>query len=149
MAEIRPIEWSEGSLKLLDQTKLPLQRVVVDVSSWRQAAEAIKTMQVRGAPAIGGGQSAEVTCPALSETNNILISGLIRLHLEAIASFDGGQVFAELQDIETEDDNSESQDQNQPQVDPNQHQVVPNQPPVDPNLPQAPEESEEDNANPQ
>ena len=54
-----------------------------------------------GAPAIGGGQSAEVTCPALSETNNILISGLIRLHLEAIASFDGGQVFAELQDIET------------------------------------------------
>ena len=53
MAEIRPIEWSEGSLKLLDQTKLPLQRVVVDVSSWRQAAEAIKTMQVRGAPAIG------------------------------------------------------------------------------------------------
>ena len=59
------------------------------------------------------------------------------------------QLEEKLQHIETEDDNSESQDPNQPQVDPNQHQVVPNQPPVDPNLPQAPEESEEDNANPQ
>ena len=54
-----------------------------------------------GAPVVGGGQSVEIMCPALSETNNTLISGLIRLHLEAIASFDGGQIFAELQDIET------------------------------------------------
>ena len=54
-----------------------------------------------GAPVVGGGQSVEIICPAISETNNTLISGLIRLHLEAIASFDGGQIFAELQDIET------------------------------------------------
>ena len=53
MVEIRPIEWSAGTLKLLDQTKLPLQQVILDVGSWRQAAEAIRSMQVRGAPAIG------------------------------------------------------------------------------------------------
>ena len=54
-----------------------------------------------GAPAVGGGQTVTTTCSALSETEDIHISGLIRLHLEAIASFDGGQIFAELTDSET------------------------------------------------
>jgi hypothetical protein len=54
-----------------------------------------------GAPAVGGGQSVTTTCSALSETEDILISGLVRLHLEAIASFDGGQIFAELTDSQT------------------------------------------------
>tara|TARA_B110000003_G_scaffold180068_1_gene179313 strand:- start:135 stop:1946 length:1812 start_codon:yes stop_codon:yes gene_type:complete len=54
-----------------------------------------------GAPAVGGGQSVITTCSALSETEDTLISGLIRLHLEAVASFDGGQIFAELKDSQT------------------------------------------------
>jgi putative CocE/NonD family hydrolase len=36
-----------------------------------------------GAPVVGGGQTVTTTCSALSETEDILISGLIRLHLEA------------------------------------------------------------------
>ena len=54
-----------------------------------------------GAPVVGGGQTVTTTCSALSETNDILISGLIRLHLEAVATMDGGQIFAELRDSET------------------------------------------------
>tara|TARA_B100000900_G_scaffold363288_1_gene337179 strand:- start:21949 stop:23763 length:1815 start_codon:yes stop_codon:yes gene_type:complete len=54
-----------------------------------------------GLPVIGGGQTVTTTCSALSETDDILISGLIRLHLEAVATMDGGQVFAELRDSET------------------------------------------------
>ena len=52
-AEIRPIQWEDGVLKLLDQTRLPLEQVTVEVSDYRQAVVAIRDMQVRGAPAIG------------------------------------------------------------------------------------------------
>jgi predicted acyl esterase len=54
-----------------------------------------------GAPAVGGGQTVTTTCSAISETEDIMISGLIRLHLEAVATMDGGQIFAELRDSET------------------------------------------------
>lgn len=51
--EIRPIRWVGGKLELLDQTKLPQEEVVLEVTRYRDAVEAIRTMQVRGAPAIG------------------------------------------------------------------------------------------------
>lgn len=51
--EIRPIVWSGENLELLDQTRLPREEVTVRVSTYQQAIEAIRTMQVRGAPAIG------------------------------------------------------------------------------------------------
>ena len=53
-----------------------------------------------GAPVVGGGQIVTVECPALSESE-IHISGLVSLHLLAVATFDGGQVFIEMQDSET------------------------------------------------
>jgi len=51
--EIRTLEWKKGKLFLLDQTKLPLREIYVSCSSHREVAAAIKTMIVRGAPAIG------------------------------------------------------------------------------------------------
>ena len=53
MNEIRPIEWANGTLRLLDQTRLPSEEVVVEVHGYRDAVDAIKEMRVRGAPAIG------------------------------------------------------------------------------------------------
>ena len=53
MNEIRPIEWANGTLRLLDQTRLPSEEVIVEARGYREAVNAIKTMQVRGAPAIG------------------------------------------------------------------------------------------------
>ncbi len=53
MNEIRPIEWANGTLRLLDQTRLPSEEVIVEVHGYLEAVNAIKTMQVRGAPAIG------------------------------------------------------------------------------------------------
>ena len=38
---------------LLDQTKLPTVKFYVHCTDWRQVAEAIKMLRVRGAPAIG------------------------------------------------------------------------------------------------
>lgn len=45
---------SDGwSVEILDQTRLPHEIGIVTLSTWRAAAEAIVTMQVRGAPLIG------------------------------------------------------------------------------------------------
>lgn len=57
---------------------------------------------VQGLPVVGGGiQTTTVDCPAISETMDAHIAGLARLHLEAIPTYDGGQVFVEMQDAET------------------------------------------------
>ena len=53
MNEIRPIRWADGSLWLLDQTRLPLEQVTLEVAHYQQAVDAIREMRVRGAPAIG------------------------------------------------------------------------------------------------
>ena len=53
MTEIRPIRWADGSLYLLDQTLLPAEEVIVEVTGYQGAASAIREMRVRGAPAIG------------------------------------------------------------------------------------------------
>ena len=53
MNDIRPIQWADGKLFLLDQTRLPLEEVTLEVADYRSAAQAISEMRVRGAPAIG------------------------------------------------------------------------------------------------
>ena len=53
MREIRPIQWADGNLLLLDQTRLPKEEVLLEINEHRAAADAIRDMQVRGAPAIG------------------------------------------------------------------------------------------------
>ncbi|MCH7705574.1 MAG: S-methyl-5-thioribose-1-phosphate isomerase [Chloroflexi bacterium] len=48
-----PLEWTGDTLRILDQTKLPQEQAVVVARTFSDVAEAIQTMQVRGAPAIG------------------------------------------------------------------------------------------------
>lgn len=48
-----PIEWRNGKLALLDQTKLPADESLIVTDDYRDVAVAIKTLAVRGAPAIG------------------------------------------------------------------------------------------------
>lgn len=50
---ISPIRWKDSRLYLLDQLKLPMAEEWVEIDSYEQGAEAIRTMIVRGAPAIG------------------------------------------------------------------------------------------------
>lgn len=47
------ILWQGNSLALLDQTKLPAEETWLTYTDYRQVAQAIKIMVVRGAPAIG------------------------------------------------------------------------------------------------
>src|SRR3990172_5178746 len=48
------IEWTpEGVVRLLDQRRLPAEEVYVECRDVAAVAHAIRTMQIRGAPAIG------------------------------------------------------------------------------------------------
>jgi len=53
MLTLNTIEWKENSVVMIDQTKLPNTLEFVTYSDFNQVAEAIRTLVVRGAPAIG------------------------------------------------------------------------------------------------
>lgn len=50
---VKPLEWVDGTLNLLDQRLLPSQEVWLALTRWEQVVDAIRDMAVRGAPAIG------------------------------------------------------------------------------------------------
>ena len=50
---LKTIEWKENSVIMIDQTKLPNSLEFVTYTDYNQIADAIKTLVVRGAPAIG------------------------------------------------------------------------------------------------
>jgi len=52
-SSLRTIEWKNDKVVMIDQTKLPNELVFVEYSNYNDVANAIKTMIVRGAPAIG------------------------------------------------------------------------------------------------
>ena len=52
--EYRTIWYEEKVVKIIDQTKLPHQFTIKDLNSVKDVINAIKVMEVRGAPLIGG-----------------------------------------------------------------------------------------------
>ncbi|WCK55647.1 S-methyl-5-thioribose-1-phosphate isomerase [Aneurinibacillus sp. Ricciae_BoGa-3] len=50
---ITPVEWRDDTVRLLDQTQLPEKTTYLSLSTIEQVWEAIRFLQVRGAPAIG------------------------------------------------------------------------------------------------
>lgn len=50
---VYPIIWQEDKVILIDQTQLPEKYTTVEINHYQEMAQAIKTMIVRGAPAIG------------------------------------------------------------------------------------------------
>ncbi len=52
-AEVRTVYWENNTVKMIDQLRLPQELVILECSDYRGVAEAIKSMQIRGAPAIG------------------------------------------------------------------------------------------------
>ncbi len=50
---MRTIEWKDGVVELIDQTKLPNETIWVKITDYESMASAIKEMRLRGAPLIG------------------------------------------------------------------------------------------------
>ncbi|HME52731.1 MAG TPA: S-methyl-5-thioribose-1-phosphate isomerase [Candidatus Lokiarchaeia archaeon] len=63
----RTIEWmdEEACAKLIDQTKLPLEHATLVVKTCARMAQAIKVMEIRGAPAIGAAAAMGMALAAL------------------------------------------------------------------------------------
>ena len=50
---LKTVEWKDNSVIMIDQTKLPNILEYVTFTDFNQVADAIRTLVVRGAPAIG------------------------------------------------------------------------------------------------
>ena len=50
---MRTIEWKDGKVVTIDQSKLPHEEVIIEMKNCSEVAEAIKSMKIRGAPLIG------------------------------------------------------------------------------------------------
>src|SRR6201987_1279212 len=50
---IQTLEWTDDGVRFIDQTKLPTEETYVTCTTYQQVADVIRTMVVRGAPAIG------------------------------------------------------------------------------------------------
>src|SRR5437867_12521338 len=50
---IRSIRWTDAGVVMLDQRALPAQEIYHTCSDYKEVAEAIRSMVIRGAPAIG------------------------------------------------------------------------------------------------
>jgi methylthioribose-1-phosphate isomerase len=62
----KTIEWKkDDKVLMIDQRKLPMEEVFVECSDYKQMADAIKTMVIRGAPAIGVAAAMGVALGAL------------------------------------------------------------------------------------
>ena len=70
-SKIRTIEWIDNCSRMVDQTKFPYEFKYVDIKTGDKMYEAIKTMIVRGAPAIGiaGAHGVVLYAQELSDKN--------------------------------------------------------------------------------
>jgi methylthioribose-1-phosphate isomerase len=50
---MRSVEWHNGQVQMIDQRLLPTEFRLVECQDYREVAQAIRTMVIRGAPAIG------------------------------------------------------------------------------------------------
>src|SRR3974377_638538 len=62
---IKTLEWTNAGGRFIDQTKLPTEEVYVTCKNYEEVADAIRTMIVRGAPAIGVAAAMGVALGAL------------------------------------------------------------------------------------
>ena len=77
--ELRTVEWKNDSVVMIDQTKLPNELVFVKYTDYNDVANAIRTLVVRGAPAIGVSGAFGMALAALqssSKTKEDLLSDL-------------------------------------------------------------------------
>ncbi|PWG63478.1 S-methyl-5-thioribose-1-phosphate isomerase [Sediminicurvatus halobius] len=117
---IRAVFWESGRLHLLDQRRLPTVEHYLDCTRWREVAEAIRDMVVRGAPAIGIAAAYGVALAARERSERELAAAfeglaatrptavnlgwaLARMRRAHDAGADAGALLAEAQRIQAED----------------------------------------------
>jgi len=75
------IIWENGQVKLIDQTKLPLQEEYINTNDYRIVCDAIYRLAIRGAPAIGVA-GAYACVLAANEIEAIELNDFVKQYLE-------------------------------------------------------------------
>jgi len=68
-SSLKTVEWKNNKVVMIDQTKLPNELVFVEYDNFNQVADAIRTLVVRGAPAIGVSGAFGLALAALQSTS--------------------------------------------------------------------------------
>jgi len=68
---VNTLEWTDAGVVFIDQTKLPTEEVYVTCKTYEEVADAIRTMIVRGAPAIGVAAAMGIALGARSLPDNL------------------------------------------------------------------------------
>lgn len=66
MKDLKPVEWRDDRLIVLDQTRLPGEEVYLEITDYQEVVTAIQRLEVRGAPAIGVAAAYAVALGALA-----------------------------------------------------------------------------------
>jgi len=77
--EFKTIEWLGNSVKIIDQTALPFKEEYLVLHNYKDVAEAIKEMKIRGAPAIGVIAGYGVALAAIEYNNKEEIEKAIKI----------------------------------------------------------------------
>ena len=65
MSSFKTIEWVDNKVVMIDQRKLPREEIYNEYSTHKEVAETIRSMVIRGAPAIGVAAAMGVAVGAL------------------------------------------------------------------------------------
>ena len=81
---MRTIEWKDGTVVTVDQTRLPLETVVLKIKTVEEMAEAIKNLRVRGAPLLGASAAFGLALAACNAKVGCVSELLVKLEDAAI-----------------------------------------------------------------
>ena len=79
--EYRTIWFENNIVKIIDQTKLPHRFVIKDLKTIKDAINAIKTMEVRGAPLIGATAAYGLVLSILENKDQSFLENLSLIHI--------------------------------------------------------------------
>lgn len=79
MTDLKPVEWRNDKLIILDQTRLPGEEVYLEITDYKEVARAIQRLAVRGAPAIGVAAAYAVALGALSIKSKVKAEFMAKL----------------------------------------------------------------------
>ena len=75
---MKTMYWKDNHLFLVDQTQLPDKKVYVECKTYQDVIHAIKTLMVRGAPAIGVAAAFAVALAELNGENLVEVADEIK-----------------------------------------------------------------------
>jgi methylthioribose-1-phosphate isomerase len=85
---MKPLEWIDGTIRFLDQTKLPLEEVYIQTDDVAVIADAIRRLAIRGAPLIGIAAAYGVALSSLhvQRKNIVDVPSILQSTIDTLAS---------------------------------------------------------------